>query len=683
MASLQTLRNRGGVIVAVVIGLALLAFLLGDLLTSSNSLFMDRSVGKVDGNKISAQEYQEKVNYLTDMSAIASGSSSTSPEQAEQIQNQAWESFIRNEGFLPQAEKLGIITVDETIAELFFGKYPSAVLTGMFVNENGVFDTEYLRSFVTEVEKRADPNMSRFMNYLQREVADQNVMSIYKTIVDKGTYITAVEVDFAAELNKNNYNIEYVFNPFSDIADSTVVIPTGDAKKYYESHKNIFKQNVSRTISYVLFEALPSNDDFKLASNTIESMAGDLAASQNPLQYAQANTQGQLDTRYYAIDELSGDKATFAFGGDNKAVFGPVQNGNQFSVSRIADRKVVADSVEISQIVIAAGNKNLADSLADVIVKGANFAELAMQYSLDEQGKSNEGKVGTLDPQTLVGEFSKELIGAKEGEVKVINMQQTTHILKINRVVGEKSRVQLATVNINAEPSNTTRNTTYSRASAFKAIAGKKASQFLAAVKDSNLVSRRVVLNSNMKQVQGIADSREIVKWAFNDGQKEGVSQVMSFGDNIVVAALEEIADDNIMPFEKAKLEILSILTMKKKSDLISQQLKGKSITELAAAGAKVDISTVNFNSYMIGATGFDPGVSGAVCALSNGATSKPIIGMQGVYVAKVAGITENEISKEIEKSRLQAEAEQSSFGLAYQAFIEGLNIEDIRYKFF
>lgn len=685
MASLQTLRNKGGVIVAVVIGLALLAFLLGDLLTSGNSLFMSRNVGEIGGTSVSAQSYQEKVNYLTEMAAISSGGNATTAEQTEQIQNQAWEGFVRAEGFMPQAKELGLMTTNGTISELFFGQYPSQIVTGMFVNpQTGMFDSQYLHSFISNVEQGEDPRMSMFLNYIQNEVADQNVMSLYKTIVDKGSYITSAEADLAMEMNQGVYNITYALAPFTGIADSTVSVSNSEIETYYNSHKNAFRQNVSRAISYVMFEALPSDDDFKMANQTVESMARELASSQNPLQYAQANTQGQFDERYYAFDELSTDQATYAFNGDPSAVFGPIQNGNQFTVSRIANKMVVPDSVELSQIVIASTSKTQADSIVNAINKGADFAALALQYSLDEQGKAQGGKIGKLDPQTLVPQFSKELIGAKTGQIKVISLPQSIHIIKVHSVTGEKPRVQLATINYNVEPSSATRNATYARANAFKSNAGKNVNDFNKAAQDSALVARRAILNSTQKEVQGIADSREIVRWAYNDAQKEGVSEVMTFGDNFVVAALAEISDDKFAPLKKVEGQIKSLLINKKKGEQLSANMGGKSLSELASTGLKIDsASAVAFSSYMIGSAGFDPVVGGAVAALNNGATSKPIVGMQGVYVVQVASVTKNEGNKDVEKQRLQAEGEQGAFGGAFAAFVEGLNVEDVRYKFY
>ena len=54
MATLNTLRTRGGIVVSIVIGIALLAFLLGDFGNQGASAFQERKmrVGEINGEKI-------------------------------------------------------------------------------------------------------------------------------------------------------------------------------------------------------------------------------------------------------------------------------------------------------------------------------------------------------------------------------------------------------------------------------------------------------------------------------------------------------------------------------------------------------------------------------------------------------------------------------------------------------
>ncbi len=56
MATLQNIRNRAGLLVAVVIGLALFAFILGDMMGSGSSSMGKRSVAEINGKGIGVND---------------------------------------------------------------------------------------------------------------------------------------------------------------------------------------------------------------------------------------------------------------------------------------------------------------------------------------------------------------------------------------------------------------------------------------------------------------------------------------------------------------------------------------------------------------------------------------------------------------------------------------------------
>ena len=62
MATLEKIRNRAGVLVAVVIGMALLAFILGDFLNSGGALFSNSQfeIAEISGKSIPYQKYQKE-----------------------------------------------------------------------------------------------------------------------------------------------------------------------------------------------------------------------------------------------------------------------------------------------------------------------------------------------------------------------------------------------------------------------------------------------------------------------------------------------------------------------------------------------------------------------------------------------------------------------------------------------
>lgn len=688
MASLQTLRNKGGVIVAIIIGLALISFVLGDMLTSSNTLFgSERTAGEIQGEDISIQEYTERENYLKTINAFMTGSESLTPEQIENISMQAWETFVREYAFMPAAEKLGIKTTSEQLTELFYGQKPSPIVQQIFVNpQTGLFDPQYLSSFAASLDQDQTGNAKIFWAYIQNEVADQSTVIKYKTLVDKAAYTTDLEAKLATTLLENNFDIRFVSKSYASVPDSTITVTDSEIKKFYDTHKAIFRTADTRTMSYVMFEALPSAQDFADAQKYIAQLALDFQASEMPVQFANTNTRGQRAARYYSQDELAGPLAIYAFSGRPDSIYGPVLTGEQYTLARITDTRSLPDTIDLSHIVLRADQTKTADSLMAAIKAGSDFATEAMKFSLDDQTAPMGGKIGPMDLQTLSPEFTKELIGATTGEVKLITTPQTIHIMKVNSVTGMKPRVQLATITYDIEISDATRNATYARANAFATKAAGALENYNKAVADSAMIARTTIVTPNQRDVQGIEDSHKIISWAYNNADKEKVSKVITVGDNFIVTALTDGTAEGTAPLEKVKADITTFVKQEKKGTLLAEQFaKAPSLESLAMElDDSVKTATdINFNTFVIPQVGMEPAISGALCGMDAAKLSKPIVGIQGVYLMQIVAQTSNPTSVEIEKQRISAENQQMAFQNAYGAFIQLCDIKDTRYKFY
>ena len=63
MAIFEDIRRRSGLVI-VLIGLSLLAFVLTDLLSSGGVLFVDDSVGTINGKEVKIQEFNAEMEEL-------------------------------------------------------------------------------------------------------------------------------------------------------------------------------------------------------------------------------------------------------------------------------------------------------------------------------------------------------------------------------------------------------------------------------------------------------------------------------------------------------------------------------------------------------------------------------------------------------------------------------------------
>src|SRR5512145_2532918 len=98
MAILERLRVRAGLLLAIVIGMALLAFVLSDLLDSGGSLFTRSKyeIAEISGKSVPYTDYEMKVRELEDMQKLQSGQMSLDEEVIDQIRTVSWDNMIRD-----------------------------------------------------------------------------------------------------------------------------------------------------------------------------------------------------------------------------------------------------------------------------------------------------------------------------------------------------------------------------------------------------------------------------------------------------------------------------------------------------------------------------------------------------------------------------------------------------------
>lgn len=690
MVTLNTLRNKGGVLLAIVIGLALLAFVLGDMITSGSTLMNSSrmNVGTIDGNKVSTQEYAQTIDELTEVQRITTGREGTTEEQNEMIRMQAWDRMIREKALKPALASVGLTVSEDELVNLLSGTEPSPLIAQLFSDpQTGLFEPALLRQFVASVDADQTGRMPLFWHYLQNEVSDQSLLFKFQNLIAKSAYVTGFEAEQLASIEAKNYRVDYVVSRYDAVADSAVQITDGELRRYYDTHRGMFKQDELRDIAYVTFEALPSAEDYAAAEKTVKELAADLAQTKNVQQFVSMNSHTAFDARYYKPGELTGELGAFAFGHPGmESVYGPVLNGDQWTMARIADIRVIPDSVRISNIVIPGNQKALADSLTQALQNGGDFAAAAETFSADRQSGLSGGDLGMMDPQTLAPQFAEAIKGAATGSIKTVVSPEAIFILKITATKGASEKVQLGVLNYPVEASETTRNLMYSAANKFATAATTTTDGFERTVNDEALVKRVASVRANDQTVGGMPQSRELARWAFN-GKSGDVSEVKEFGNNFVVATITAVRKQGVAPFEQVRNEVQALLVREKKGELLAQRMTGAASVAALAEQLGTEVLSndeVNFRGFMAPEVGFDPAFPGGVSGIpASGTVSKPIVGRIGVYAAEIQSEREEPTDVAVEKARLTAEAQQSTFMSVYEAFLDMSDIQDTRYRFY
>jgi len=92
MATLQNIRNRGSLMIAIVIGIALGAFILGDMLNSGSKLMKpsQMKIAEIDGESVQYPDFQKRVEELSEIYKMNSQNNQITESTWEQINKQIW-----------------------------------------------------------------------------------------------------------------------------------------------------------------------------------------------------------------------------------------------------------------------------------------------------------------------------------------------------------------------------------------------------------------------------------------------------------------------------------------------------------------------------------------------------------------------------------------------------------------
>lgn len=685
MASLNTLRTKGGWIISIVIGLALLAFILPEVFRGSGGMNPDKiKVGEINGEKVSWTEYNNRNDYYNVLMSFFYGRSNFSSAELDQIQEMAWNALIMEHAFNPGFGKLGLIPLDAEKEDMVVGTYISPVIMSEFRNQQtGMFDPAYLAQFVNSVDE--DPALQMRWDYIKSQMVEQRALLKYMFLVAAGINVTDMELEAQMAANGNVLSAQVVAYPYSEVPDSLVNVTNADIKKYYDTHKEMFRQTASRDIEYVVFDVLPSESDYAETKKIVDQIAAEFTESTTPVQFAALNTQTRTDNSYKKQSEIPADMAAVIWD-DPEAVYGPVLSNDVYTIARIGDTKMIPDSLGARHILIAPASNEIADSLINLLNNGVDFAKLAEEFSVDPTGRQVAGDLGRFTPDEMIPEFSEPLVAHKVGDIFKVQSPWGMHVVEKTYETKPEKKARVAVIEYTVDPSGATEMEILNKVREFQNAAYGSYDNFRKAVSD-NLLSKRVQRIQNTdRNVIGLPDSKELVRWAFNN-EKGTVSDDIRIGmDTYVVAVLTNVIEDGIMPLDQCRDEIRTAVTRRKKGELMAGKMTGNTIGEVASVLGKepVDVKDVRFAAYSVPGMGAESALVGAMnSGIAEGVVSKPVVGDLGVYRFVITGAEAKEMDSATERVVLESAAESYLDQRLMQALTNSANITDSRAKYF
>ena len=249
MAGLNTLRTKFGLILSIVIGLALLAFIL-TLFLENGSLMggSDPKVGTINGEKVS---YTTLANTAETMRIRYAGGQSLNSEQQDQINEMAWQQLVSQYALMPGFETLGIEVSEEERVEMMSGKHISPAILQSYGSAEAL-----QQHFADASVKGNEAKMQQWVN-LVNDLKQSRQMEKFSELVAGSVFVNDLEVANGVKAANQKVNGQWVGRRYNAIPDSLINISASEIKTFYNNNKRMFKQTPSRTINYVVFDVVP------------------------------------------------------------------------------------------------------------------------------------------------------------------------------------------------------------------------------------------------------------------------------------------------------------------------------------------------------------------------------------------------------------------------------------------
>lgn len=712
MATLQKIRSKGPLLV-IVIGLALFAFIAGDAWKVLQPHQGKQDVGEVNGEVLSAQDYQKMVDELSEVIKLTNGLNSLTEDQLNNVKDQVWQSYVNNKLIAEQAEKLGLKVTDAEIQSIIDqGTHPLLMQTPFRNPQTGMFDKDMLKKFLVDYANlnasqmpaqyvEYYQKMGAFWQFVEKTLAQSTLAEKYQNLVAKSLISNPVAAEDAFNSRTEQSDLLLAGVPYSSINDSTIQVSDSEIKDRYNEKKEQFKQLVeTRDIRYIDVKVVPSDADRKAVEKEVTEYSNQLASTTADFGTFVRSTGSSVNYSDVPVSKsvFPADVASRLDSTNVNEVYGPYYNqtDDSFNAFKLLAKVSSPDSIQFRQIQVYADTeektKTLADSIYNALKGGADFAAVAKIYG--QTGEATWVNAQSWEGSELDADNSKfinTLLNQPVNELANLNMGQANLILQVMNKKSMQTKYKVAVVKREVEFSKETYNAAYNKFSQFVAQNTTIDSMVKNAEESGYTLMPRTDLSSAEHYVGGVRSTREALKWIFAAKPGE-VSPLYECGENdhLMVVALDKIHEAGYRDINSVAEMLRAEIRRDKKAEKIMEEMKKyNSIAQVKemkdAVSDSVKHVTFSAPAYISVTRSSEPVIGAVAAKTAANKVSAPIKGNGGVYMIQV--YAKEKGSEKFDAKQEEATLTNMAVRIAGNQIINDLyqkaKVVDQRYLFF
>ena len=715
MAVLNKIRQRS-IFLIIIIALALFSFIIGDIFTNMGSADKSQNVvATVNGDDIERGAFMNQVENIQRQS----GGSVTNT----QAMNRVWDQEVRNKVMQTQYDALGISIERDYMRQLLKQNLGSLE---EFKNEAGLFDEDKLNEFIANLKAIAPETTTLNgspVNYkawtdFEQTISQTGVQQTYFNLVKAGVIGTLTEGELDYQLENDKADLKYVQIPFSSIPDSVLKIKKSDIKNYIKKHSKKYEVEASRDLVYVQFKEQASLEDeqaiqaelsalvddkveFNEAAKANETVIG-FKNSSDANAFVNANSSVKYNNNFVFETSLPKADLKAMVSLELNDVYGPYKEGDSYKLSKLVAKKMISDSTKVRHILIPfvggvrvdpsvtstdAQAKAQADSIYKVLKTNRSKFNSLLVLSSDKVSNEKDGVIEFAYTDGFAEEFKAYSFENSKGSLGVVKTDFGYHVIEILSQGPKQQAYKIATIVQEIEPSVKTIDDVFKNKSKFEIAIAK--SDFNEVSDQANYKTMPVSSIKELDEsIPGIGMQRAIVRWSFEDGTEVGDFKSFNIsGGGFVVAKITAVNEKGLMSVDKASVTALPEIRKEKKAALIIGRISATTLDAIASEeGQTVKTAiSVNMKNPTLSGAGREPKVIGTVFGLTEGATSKLVVGLNGVYAVQLTKLTTaSELPNYQAAANRVGQAKSNAVNSKlYTALKDAAEIEDNRASFY
>ena len=701
MSIIQSLRDKSAILLTSLIALSLIGFLVQDAFIGRGSGMSggSSSVGSINGKNIDVMDFNQKVKMMEESNRQQGMASSE--QMTQNIVEGVWNSFVQQELVEGEAEKLGIVFTPKEMGDLLFSEEAPQEFKQLFTNQTtGQYDVQAARTWFSNVKKSKKADEVKMVNdQLIQPLMIRQVSEKYTSLITQGSYMPNW---LMAKMNTDNNtiaSISYVMVPYATVNDSSLKVSDDEINKYVQAHKEEYKQEKTRSVAFVSFDATPSAKDSADIRDQLTLLKEGFREATDPKVFVTRNNSViKYYDGYVLKSRLAQDAKDSLVGMSVGSVIGPYPDAGAYVIAKKIDVRTMPDSIKVRHILIGINDprtgqakrtdsaaKKIADSVWGAIKSGADFRTLALQYSEDEGSKMNGGEYNFSSINIdLAKGFYDFAFFKKKGDRDLIKTEFGYHIMEVLDQKNFEEAYKVAYIAKNVLASEETDNAASSAATQF-AGNSRDAKAFEENVTKGRL-NKRVA--DNVKEIDyTVANmpSRQFVKWIY-DNDPGTVSEPFDFKDKYVVAMITAAYEEGAQPASIARTQVEPIIRNQKKAETLRKKIGSANTLQAIATATGQQVQTqdtLKFGDAFIPNVGPEAKVIGSAFSKQNlNKASAPIDGQTGLFVVETKQTTllpSIATDGTAERNTLQMQMKQyASYG-TFEALKKAATIKDKR----